>query len=256
MGSSSGSRCARRSLIGRASSSPTSPPASSTPRLGERRSRARSRNSSREQGATALFVSHDPATVEHADRVVHVRDGRVSDERLVADGGEDAVVVGRGGWLRLPEKRSAFGRHLLTLKRFSLEDERLVVAATAGEDPCCSNTGSLGAADRSRLRRIFVLLQNKLSSKPAASLRRFGSAVPLDGVTASFAGGRLHAVTGPSGSGKTTLLHLLAGLDVSDAGDVLLDGVSRWHCSTARGGPSCDGRASSVPSSVRPSRAL
>ncbi|MBA2333239.1 MAG: ATP-binding cassette domain-containing protein, partial [Actinobacteria bacterium] len=37
----------------------------------------------REHGTTALVVSHDPATIEIADRVVRVRDGRVSDEQLV-----------------------------------------------------------------------------------------------------------------------------------------------------------------------------
>jgi ABC-type lipoprotein export system ATPase subunit len=36
----------------------------------------------RAEGATALVVSHDPASADRADRVVHVRDGRVSDERL------------------------------------------------------------------------------------------------------------------------------------------------------------------------------
>jgi putative ABC transport system ATP-binding protein len=37
--------------------------------------------------------------------------------------------------------------------------------------------------------------------------------------------GRLHAITGPSGSGKTTLLHLLAGLELPDAGTITIDGV-------------------------------
>ena len=61
----------------------------------------------------------------------------------------------------------------------------------------------------------------------ARSLRRsFGSTTPFERLSASFAAGRLYAVTGPSGSGKTTLLHLLAGLDLPDDGDVLLDGVS------------------------------
>ena len=57
----------------------------------------------REDGGTALVVSHDPASTESADRVVHVRDGRVSDERLAGGGRDGAIVVGRGGWLRLPE---------------------------------------------------------------------------------------------------------------------------------------------------------
>jgi putative ABC transport system ATP-binding protein len=40
-----------------------------------------------------------------------------------------------------------------------------------------------------------------------------------------FAASRLTAVTGPSGSGKSTLLHLLAGLDLPTAGDVIVDGT-------------------------------
>ncbi len=55
----------------------------------------------REEGAAALVVSHDPASAAIADRVVHVRDGRVGEERA---GGEETVVIGRGGWLRVPEE--------------------------------------------------------------------------------------------------------------------------------------------------------
>ena len=56
-----------------------------------------------ESGGTALVVSHDPASAERADRVIHVRDGRISDERIAGAAGDGAIVVGRGGWLRLPE---------------------------------------------------------------------------------------------------------------------------------------------------------
>jgi len=60
----------------------------------------------------------------------------------------------------------------------------------------------------------------------ARGLRRtFRDVSPLDGLDATFRAGRLVAVTGPSGSGKTTLLQLLAGLDVPDAGTVVVDGV-------------------------------
>ena len=84
---------------------------------------------SREEGGTALVVSHDPASAERADRVVHVRDGRVSDER-VAGGADGAIVVGRGGWLRLPEEllRSAgIDRHATA----RLRDGELVVEPAA-----------------------------------------------------------------------------------------------------------------------------
>ena len=174
----------------------------------------------REHGATALLVSHDPATVEHADRVVHIRDGRVSDERLVGGDDDAAVVVGRGGWVRLPEDllRSA---GIADRASVSLEAERLVVAAPATDGappeaprpPTVPRPAPPADATRGLLRAHDLT-------------RRFGELAPIDGLTASFSGGRLYAVTGPSGSGKTTLLHLLAGLDLPDEGDVVLDGVS------------------------------
>jgi putative ABC transport system ATP-binding protein len=46
----------------------------------------------------------------------------------------------------------------------------------------------------------------------------------IDCLTLSFTPGRLTAVTGRSGAGKTTLLRLLAGLDLPESGELLLDG--------------------------------
>ena len=59
------------------------------------------RELARDARAAALVVSHDPASGEIADRVVHVRDGRVGEERL-AD--RQTIVIGRGGWLHVPEE--------------------------------------------------------------------------------------------------------------------------------------------------------
>ncbi|GAA4372727.1 ABC transporter ATP-binding protein [Actinomadura verrucosospora] len=55
-------------------------------------------------------------------------------------------------------------------------------------------------------------------------VKRFGTAVALDGV--DLAAGRAEAVAimGPSGSGKSTLLHCLAGILKPDAGEVHLLG--------------------------------
>ena len=98
--SSSGSRSARRSRGGRElliADEPTgeldaATAASVLELLAElRRTRVERRSSS---ATTRLRPSV-------ADRVVHIRDGRVSDERLAGDGRH--LVVGRGGWLRVPE---------------------------------------------------------------------------------------------------------------------------------------------------------
>jgi len=48
----------------------------------------------------------------------------------------------------------------------------------------------------------------------------------LEGAEAALARGDLTALLGPSGSGKTTLLNLVSGIDLPDAGEVVVDGVS------------------------------
>lgn len=43
--------------------------------------------------------------------------------------------------------------------------------------------------------------------------------------TCTFESGKVYAITGESGSGKSTLLSLLAGLDLPDAGELIVDGI-------------------------------
>ncbi|MGH3012342.1 MAG: ABC transporter ATP-binding protein, partial [Gaiellaceae bacterium] len=169
-----------------------------------------------EAGTTTVLVSHDPESASVADRIVRVRDGRVSEEAALADGGDEAIVVGRGGWLRLSEEllrrtgiqaRAAARLHeqgiLLQAApgggvAEQLADEQLLPAAAAGE-------GEI-VAEADGLSRTY-------GEGAAATI----ALVELD---ATFGAGRLTAVTGPSGSGKTTLLHLLAGLDQPSGGEV------------------------------------
>lgn len=47
----------------------------------------------------------------------------------------------------------------------------------------------------------------------------------LRGVDLSLSDGETLALTGESGSGKSTLLHLIGGLDVPDAGHIVIDGT-------------------------------
>jgi len=164
----------------------------------------------REQDATALIVSHDLGSARIADRIIQIRDGRVSAEAV--PGREEALVVGSTGWVRIPEDllaRSGMGeraRPALAGGAVTLSptgERREVASAQPARPRAGAPRGSGVAAEVREVERAYA---------SGAALRRLSS---------RFAAGRVTAVVGPSGSGKTTLLHLLAGLDLPTAGEVL-----------------------------------
>ncbi|HEY3962007.1 MAG TPA: ATP-binding cassette domain-containing protein [Gaiellaceae bacterium] len=165
----------------------------------------------REHGCTTVIVSHDPESARIADRIVRIRDGRVSEEWARDDTTSDTIVVGRGGWLRLPEElllRAGIGTHATA--RFV--DGSVVV------EP---KTGTTVQA-MSDIVPISAVADGPVVVETQGLTKRYGETIVLDGLEAKFRAGRLHTVTGASGSGKTTLLHLLAGLELADAGDVVV----------------------------------
>jgi ABC-type lipoprotein export system ATPase subunit len=156
----------------------------------------------RDAGATTILVSHDPRSAAIADRVVQIRDGRVSTENASA-------VVAAGGWIRIPELEDV---RVVELRR---SDEGVVVpVARRTAQPASRSTGGPGGD---------VVVSTR------GLVKRYGDTPVLDGLSLTFEAARLTAVTGRSGSGKSTLLHLLAGLDLPDAGeiDVLGEPISR-----------------------------
>ncbi len=54
--------------------------------------------------------------------------------------------------------------------------------------------------------------------------RRFGDFSAVENVSLSIESGEFFTLLGPSGCGKTTILRMLAGFDLPDAGQILLDG--------------------------------
>jgi ABC-type lipoprotein export system ATPase subunit len=163
----------------------------------------------REQEATTIVVSHDPNAASIADRVIHVRDGRVSAESASARGHAEEIVLARGGWLRVPEE-------LLHLSGIAgrasarVEEGRIVIAPVGGPAPVPETAVSQGQS----------LGPGPTVAAVSGLSKAYGSRTVVADLSAEFEGGRLTAITGPSGSGKTTLLHLLAGLEEPDAGEV------------------------------------
>ena len=140
-------------------------------------------------GATTILVSHDPRAAEIADRVVQIRDGRVSAE-------DGAAVVNRGGWVRVP----------------GLEEGARVrgtVEIDLRERHARSPAGAAGGDVVARVSHVA---------------KAFGAQRVFDGVDLDVRAGALTAVTGRSGSGKSTLLQMLAGLAAPDSGDVVVLG--------------------------------
>ncbi len=162
-----------------------------------------------EHGSAALVVSHDPASTEIADRVVHIRDGRVSEERT---GGAETAVVGVGGWLRISEE---------VLRAAGIHDRaRIVVGERSVELHPVDGRVASPVEQSAQLAgsRGEVLEVRGVS-------RRYGEQVALDGLDVTFLPQQLSVVVGPSGSGKSTLLALLTGMDVPDEGEVRLGDV-------------------------------
>jgi ABC-type lipoprotein export system ATPase subunit len=175
----------------------------------------------RQEDCAALIVSHDPRAAEIADRAVHVRDGRVSSEWTRESGDVEAIVVGRGGWLRLPEEylvRAGIGARASA----EVEPGSVVLRPTETWELTMPSLERHAEDELPRVsRRIgHVSELEKVYGSGSAQTR------VLNGLTASFESGRVYALTGRSGSGKTTFLHLLAGLEVPTRGDVTLLGVT------------------------------
>ena len=164
----------------------------------------------RRTGATLLVVSHDPGAARIADRVVHVRDGRVSEE-----GG--ALVIDDRGWLRLPGDL----RHRLGHTAHATDAADAVVLRPAGpidELPAAAPVAT-------------TALDPGPTVASLAGVRH--DHVPRE-VSLDLAGGALTVLCGRSGSGKTTILRTLAGLEVPAAGTVTVLGEQVAGDRTAR----------------------
>ena len=136
------------------------------------------------EDAAVLLVTHDLAVATRADRIVHVRDGRVSAEGEA----EQDLVVDDQGWLRLPRElreQAGIGRTAhASLAAAGIELRPVTATApVAKSQPREATTGGLDI-------------------ELCGVAKAFGDRAVLNGLTHRFHAGSLHVVAGPSGSGK------------------------------------------------------
>jgi ABC-type lipoprotein export system ATPase subunit len=163
-------------------------------------------------GAALVLVSHDIEAMQVADRIVRIRDGRLSEE-WVPDARHETLVVDDRGWVRLPEPlRIRTG--IATRVRAAAEDGAIQLVPAAGplasstEEPTPAPAASPGV-EVAALRGITV----------DRDRRRV-----LDGQDLTLRQASLTVVRGRSGSGKSTLLRILSGLERPDSGAAQVGG--------------------------------
>jgi ABC-type lipoprotein export system ATPase subunit len=168
-----------------------------------------------DDGATVVLATHDPVGASTAHRLVRVRDGRVSSEN------DDEVVIGRGGWLHVPEDMLAragiAGRAVLDVR-----DGAVMLTPPRGH----ADPHDAAAATAAPAPAVSPIVLPAVSAAVHGVHKAYRTRVVFDGLDAAFAPGTLTAVVGRSGSGKSTLLRMLAGLERPDSGDIEVAGAS------------------------------
>jgi ABC-type lipoprotein export system ATPase subunit len=170
-------------------------------------------------GCTTIVVTHDERWQAVADRVVRIRDGRVTEELSETHGGRETLVVDARGWVRLPESvraRAGLGVRV----HIEANDDAVVLRAAA----------NVLDGDVHTTRPDLAPPTNVGDAEAPANVsvhevtKAYGGSSVLSGLTAEFHAGSFHVVTGPSGSGKTTLLRLVAGMELADGGEISVAG--------------------------------
>jgi ABC-type lipoprotein export system ATPase subunit len=167
-------------------------------------------------GCTTVVVTHDDRWRPVADRVVRIRDGRVTEEITESHPGRELLVVDARGWVRLPDSVRARAR-VGGRVQVDATDDGVVLRAVDGHEPVA------------RAQHAALRSSGPGGAAPADVVlgdvgKRYGEGPVLRDVTALFHAGTFNVVTGRSGSGKTTLLRLIAGLELPDQGDISIAG--------------------------------
>lgn len=187
-------------------------------------------------GAALLLVTHDTCAGRIADRVVRIRDGRVS-EQWHPGQADETLVVDQRGWVRLPEPmRRVTGALAGVVAR--VHDQRILLTGTATAVPPAGETGR-PAGPRAPISGSAT--GARLAARAARVRVARGGRPVLDGLDLDVPVAALTVVQGRSGSGKSTALRCLAGLARPDSGRIEVAGTDLAALNRTRS-PTCAGR--------------
>jgi ABC-type lipoprotein export system ATPase subunit len=175
----------------------------------------------RAHGASVVVVSHDSGSAELADRTVRMRDGRIAEDH---SDGERALVVDRGGWLRLPSELLT-GAGIGSRANVRAVIGGLMVTPVGNGAETAVSAGNSGAPVAETNHRPWAPSRVALRDVQRARGQGAGLRQVIDGLTLDIEAGRMTVIAGRSGVGKTTLLRMLSGIDRPDGGELLIDDV-------------------------------
>jgi ABC-type lipoprotein export system ATPase subunit len=165
-------------------------------------------------GAALVVVSHDPRAARIADRVVRIRDGRLSEQWSPLAPEREGLVVDDRGWLRLPESARRVAGSLVHV---DTDRDRITLVGTG-------SAAASADADAAVTSAAAPAADGQVLAQLAGVTVRYGERTVLEGLDLQVRAGRLSVVSGRSGSGKSTLLRALCGLSPVDGGEVELFG--------------------------------